>query len=395
MRSQHDLLPFTVLAHSDTIPNEDAVAPSDGPSDKPTNNDKSPGLARVLTRSGGLADLPEAERIKIYQSAREINDQHNEPRPWPKTLPADFFLKLEFPPIRWMVPNIFPEGATLLAGRPKSGKTFLALNIGWAVAAGGMALGKVQVEQGRVLYLVLEGSQRNMQDRMRALARSYSIPEDLELAFSWPRLGEGGLEALQKYLYSYPDTRLVIIDTFKRIRSGASPSRGGTLYDEDYEAIQQFSRMAEESGCGILLIHHTNKMTLADDPLDMISGSTGLVAAVDTGAVLTYAQTGGTALYVRGRDIEQTELALSWDTTLMTWCLEGDAEEYRLSAERQQILDAVRRGYQSPREVTDYTELNHDSVRHLMIRLLDAGKLSRVATGRYAIRKPDLLSSGA
>ena len=312
--------------------------------------------------------------------------------PWPKTLPAPLFLDQVFPPIRWIVPNVFPEGATLLAGRPKSGKTFLALNVAWAVAAGGSALGKVPVEQGRVLYLALEGSKRNMQDRLRALARSEAPPEELDLGFTWPRLDEGGADALKTYLSCYPQTRLVVIDTFKMVKRTAAVVRKAatTLYDEDYEAIQQFSQLAEKYGIGILLIHHTNKMTLADDPLDMISGSTGLVAAVDTGAVLTFAPEGGTALYVRGRDIERSEMALSWDATRMTWCLEGDADQHRQSSQRQSILDAVRRGLQSPREVADYTTLNYDVVRHLMVKMMTQQKLTRVATGRYTVRERSL-----
>ena len=59
---------------------------------------------------------------------------------------------------------------------------------------------------------------------------------------------------------------------------------------------------------------------------------------------------------------------------------------------RENHLDAVRRGLQSPREVADYTELNYDSVRHLMVHLAADGKLTRVATGRYAVRGPGLMS---
>ena len=157
--------------------------------------------------------------------AAEKYEHQDVPITWPKTYPAHLFVELQFPPIRWIVPNIFPEGATLLAGRPKSGKTFLAVNVAWAVAAGGKAMGKVDVEQGRVLYLALEGSKRNMQDRLKALAQSGKVPESLDLGFEWPRLDEGGLEQLHYYLSCYPQTRLVVIDTFKRIKSAGGAVR--------------------------------------------------------------------------------------------------------------------------------------------------------------------------
>jgi hypothetical protein len=47
-------------------------------------------------------------------------------------------LSQELPPARWIVPDILPEGVTLLAGKPKIGKTWLAQGLAVAVATGGM-----------------------------------------------------------------------------------------------------------------------------------------------------------------------------------------------------------------------------------------------------------------
>ena len=55
-----------------------------------------------------------------------------------------------FPPIKWIVPGILPEGLTLLAGKPKLGKSWLALDIAVAVASGGSVLGR-ECEPGPVL----------------------------------------------------------------------------------------------------------------------------------------------------------------------------------------------------------------------------------------------------
>src|SRR5687768_17069840 len=43
----------------------------------------------------------------------------------------------EFEPIRYVVPGYIAEGCTLLAGRPKLGKSWLVLEIGLAVSMGG------------------------------------------------------------------------------------------------------------------------------------------------------------------------------------------------------------------------------------------------------------------
>ena len=56
----------------------------------------------------------------------------------------------------WAVVGIIAEGLTLLVGPPKLGKSWFALNIAVAIAAGGKALGRIGVEGGDVLYLALE-----------------------------------------------------------------------------------------------------------------------------------------------------------------------------------------------------------------------------------------------
>ncbi|WP_238207216.1 AAA family ATPase, partial [Methylobacterium aerolatum] len=61
--------------------------------------------------------------------------------------------RMSFPPIRYVVPGYIAEGCTLLAGRPKLGKSWLVLESGLAVARGGDCLGGIQCEQGDVLYL--------------------------------------------------------------------------------------------------------------------------------------------------------------------------------------------------------------------------------------------------
>src|SRR5215203_4707030 len=56
------------------------------------------------------------------------------------------------PAVKWIVPDILPEGVTILGGKPKMGKSWMALGLAVAVATGGVALGTKRVEQGDALY---------------------------------------------------------------------------------------------------------------------------------------------------------------------------------------------------------------------------------------------------
>jgi hypothetical protein len=90
---------------------------------------------------------------------------------------------------------------TLLASRPKLGKSWLLLQIGLAVANGVTTL--VSSEEaicGDVLYLaLLEDSPRRLKRRMQkycGLNRD-AWPRRFTPATNWKRLDEGGLDALR------------------------------------------------------------------------------------------------------------------------------------------------------------------------------------------------------
>ena len=76
-------------------------------------------------------------------------------RIFPWTFTAADLMREDLPPVKWAVPGILPEGLTLPAGKPKLGKSWLAAGLGIAKVSGGVALRKIPVERGEVLYLPL------------------------------------------------------------------------------------------------------------------------------------------------------------------------------------------------------------------------------------------------
>lgn len=185
----------------------------------------------------------------------------------------------DLPPVRWAVEGILPAGVAILGGKPKMGKSWLALGLAVAVAAGGRALGKVPVDEGPALYLALEDNRRRLQSRMKKLLAEGEAPAGLALATEWPRLGEGGLENLEAWLEENPAARLIVVDTLKKIRPAAGTGNR-SLYDVDYEALEPLIPLAGKHNVAVLVVHHLRKM-LAADPLDELSGSTGLSGGVD------------------------------------------------------------------------------------------------------------------
>jgi hypothetical protein len=307
---------------------------------------------------------------------------------------ARWLLAEEFPPIRWVVPDILPEGVTILAGKPKLGKSWLAIDLCLGVAQGGAVLGTKRVEGGPCLYLALEDSPRRLQRRLRGLvegseAGGGEAPEGFEFATQWPRVGEGCEARLRAWLESRPGARLVVVDTLKKISPKADVRKG--VYDADYEALEPLLPLAAEFGVAVVVVHHTRKMPGAD-PLEEVSGSYGFSGGVDGVLVMKRERGSRDAfLHVTGRDVEEeTELAMRWDSSRLRWTLLGDAEDHRRSEERKQILAKLRE-VGEPMSATDVAveiEKKVDGVRKLIRKMVRDGQLRKVGSGsstKYAL----------
>src|SRR5215204_4103195 len=300
-----------------------------------------------------------------------------------KTWSAVELLNTEFPEPRWAVPGIVAEGVNLLAGAPKLGKSWMALNLALAIAAGGRAFGRVQVEQGPVLYLALEDTPRRLQNRLRMVLGADHAPAGLEFWTCCESISDGGGERIAKWLAAHPDARLVIIDVLTRMRGRVSDR--ADRYMADYDAMTEFKTIADDYSTPFLVPHHTRKAD-ADDFLDTVSGSHGLAGAADAVSVLKRSRNSPDAiLNVTGRDIEEAKYALKFSSEIGTWALlEGSADDYEMSDEWRQILAAVRatEGI-TPKQIAETSGVSHDVVKQLVRKMVDDGQLDTDGSGHY------------
>ena len=323
--------------------------------------------------------LQQTEPLLFFRSPSTTGASTQQPTPTIFSLQD--LLSWELSPVRWAIPDILPEGLTLLAGKPKLGKSWLALSTALAIAAGGVALGKQPVARGAVLYLALEDNARRLQARSKQLLTSMTgVPQGIEFALCWPRLDEGGVDCLETYLKDHPDVRLVVIDTWAKIAPRAN-TRSCSQYAGDYEALTPLKTLADTYHVSILAIHHLRKMG-SSDVLDEITGSIGITGAVDGTLILKRERGQAEAtLFVTGRDVEQEQhLALSFDATTALWTLVGNAEEVTRTRERQEILNLLTEQLPDgmcPREIAEALDKNYHTTRSLLRRLEEAGDITR------------------
>lgn len=290
---------------------------------------------------------------------------------------------MSLPEPRWAIPGLFAEGLNILAGKPKTGKSWLALAIAHAVASGAMILDK-KVEIGEVLYLALEDTWRRLQDRLRKLHGATHVSSGLHFAHEWERLKRGGMEGLEHWIGCHPACRLVIIDTLTRIRPPRVPRADS--YEEDSSLGSMLQSLGHKHHLAVVVVHHTRKAK-ASDIFDTVHGSTGLTGAADSIAVLTRNRGAREGLLsITGRDIDEEQIKLSFDETSCEWTVSETDGASLLSVERIAILDLLSKAERplSPKQIADACGLPHGSVKHLVRDLAIDKSIVSHGDGRYS-----------
>ncbi len=242
--------------------------------------------------------------------------------PTPLTyLDGETLMSTVLPPIRFVVDKLLPQGLHILAGAPKVGKSWLALWLCLCVAKG-EPVWTFSTRRGGVLYLCLEDSYSRIQNRLLDLTDE--APEGLCFATMSEKLHSGLVEQIEGFLGTNPDTVLVVIDTLQRIRAAGNEANP---YASDYRDLGVLKELADRHHIAVLLIHHLRKLN-DEDPMNMISGTTGISGAADTNLVLKKGRRSGSTatLYCTGRDIEYQELTLKFDPNAHVWNLVSGGE---------------------------------------------------------------------
>lgn len=211
---------------------------------------------------------------------------------------------LEFGVRRFCIRGLLPQGLCILGGAPKIGKSWLVLD--WCIRiARGEPIWGLDTVQGTTLYLCLEDTLQRVQHRVYCM--SEEATPNAYFATAVGTLADDLEAQISSFLRSHPDTVLVVIDTFQMVHGNTNDP----FYGSDYQDMQRLKRIADKYGITILLVHHLRKQG-DRDPVNRLSGTTGISGAVDAVFVLDKKERSqNTALLVcTGRDIAYRELEL-------------------------------------------------------------------------------------
>jgi AAA domain/FaeA-like protein len=346
---------------------------------------------RIMTLAANVPRYVEQKRMReflkvirdIYaKDARERAKVENPViAPTIKLSPFSVLEGKTFMPLKWIIPRYIPEGVTLLAGKPKVGKSWLMLTTAMAVARGEVVLGE-KCERRNVLYCALEDNERRMHERTSRLIDP-GWPDNAWPLYEMPNVDQGGIAVLEQYLKEYP-IDLVIIDTLAAIKG--QKLRTEEPYQHDYRTMKALHDLGRKTGVSIIVVHHVRKAT-ADDVFDTISGTNGLSGAADTLVVLTRTKTDELRFTVRGRDVEPEDKIIEFDSDMGEWNVTGDHEDEAsvTPGAGDMILSqlATAKYSMKPADIAKALGLSAVTVRGTLRRLHKDGKVKRTEYKSY------------
>ena len=251
------------------------------------------------------------------------------------TITAKELMEKEFPPRVELIEGMLGPGLYILAGAPKIGKSWLVLQIAHHISTG-TPLWDRRVSRHAVLYLCLEDTLQRIQSRLLTICDGET--GDVTFSIEAGILGDGFEKQLIAYLRSHADTKVVIVDTLAKVRGAVSSSN---VYSSDYAAMNVFKHLADTFKIALILVHHTRKQD-AEDAMQKISGTNGLMGCADGAMVLEKPDRSApqAILTMTGRDFEDQTFRLRQNRETMCWEI-ADGGEGVPMAPAEPVLAAV------------------------------------------------------
>jgi hypothetical protein len=261
--------------------------------------------------------------------------------------------------VPWLVQDVLTYGAHLLVGRPKGGKSWITLDMAYAVANGGSFLGK-QARKTGVLWISGEDTKASLSRRLKvrnerfAMAPIVMTSESLKAERAkWENCSFDAW--LRGFLEAHPGIGLVIMDTHATIEAlwaheAIDEKRNASIVAQAYQMSRIYEDIGQETETCIVLVHHAAKRKgkdvtdyheLINLPATVVAGSTASLVLADPPDRDIHDEDDHRRVFaVRGRHIIG-EAPLLIELKDARANLLGIYTEIRQTAEQVEVLEAI------------------------------------------------------
>jgi hypothetical protein len=377
-----------------------------------------PGHCAEQWRSFGKSDAPPLKLGTLLDMAKKARAQQRAPEDVPRetakparVLPGnlpDYFSgdeldAMDIPATRWLVADLIAPGLTLLAAPPKSGKSYLALQMAECVAAGRPFLDR-ETTASRVSYFDLEQWHGLIRPRRQAIGKAHALPKGTPIYFKLTMgAGDGALADMQTEIER--GSKLLIVDLFVRVRDELSEDAKKNAYARDYAAVVKMADFAlQHPEVAIVVVHHANKGK-HDEWQAKISGSYGLTGGSHANVYMERPDARGMerddkehalryrVLRAQGKLVQEQEIVIEMMPAMGGWqCSKMKAWEISATLLQTKVLLMLAAKYPaftSAKDIADIVGRPYVGVRQMLIRMAALGKIESEGQGGagYRVRR--------
>ena len=228
-----------------------------------------------------------------------------------KYIYADELQALDLPEPECIIDGIVPEGYTVLSAPRKIGKSWLAVQMCYAVASGGTVLGR-KARRGQAIYISLEETKDMSASRQRITWGDKVAPNDMVYVYECKTIDDGFIDELDAFIKKegLNDVRLVVIDVLAKI--DGTIQKGEDVYHRDYRVGSALKEWTKDKHVGLVAITHVSKKK-SDDIYDDTMGTGGVTGSAD--AIITIRKKGRTTatMSVIGRSLPEIDIDMRLD----------------------------------------------------------------------------------
>jgi len=294
---------------------------------------------------------------------------------------AEELAKEDLEPIEFVIKDFLPSaGAFLLSSKPKTGKTFLALQMAASVASGDNFLDIFPAQQGKVLYVMTQGGRRALKKRICDVMKDKKGLDDLFYLTAISPLRENGYDTLKNFIDLAENPKLIVLDMITNM----FPNIKHSNYQAWAEVFEELNNFAVDNDIPILCVYHSRKEVIDDsDFTDDVLGSTGILGSVS--GILTLRRSrdkGEGEIFINHREAESMKKTLLFKD--VCWRYLGDDLPKR-STDRKIFFLLKKSDGLTNKEIAEKLDKDKGNVNRVLKRMLEENFIYLHET-RYYLR---------
>ena len=354
--------------------NDEPTLTPDPRNHKPTREESDAGLADVKA----LSQANRAEHDYHKTELDEWNRANNV-----AGIAFDEIEDLPIEPLEWVIDDFLPKGFTILSSKPKTGKSFLALQIMNAVCNGLLLWGDTKYIAQKQ-YVIMIDYEEAVDTKRRRYEYVQAMKGDGFIYQGWPK-GQIALDKLHAWFEreDCPEPGLVIVDTLGHF-FGADLDWNN--YSQAVTTIAPLKNLCERYDWSLIGVTHDRKSGGVDF-MDAVSGSVGVTGTAKS--VLSLSKPPGSmmgTLRGKGRELIDIDISLELEKD-RGWQFRGSGLEYRASELSKRILGCMREAGE-PLNAKDVCEMLGDTdkignIKKAILRMATKGLVNKTSRGHY------------